>query len=182
MKVLLFFEGEKVIQTSGIGRALKHQKQALTSVGIEYTLDPNDDFDILHINTVGPASQAVISKARKEGKPVIYHAHSTEEDFRNSFVLSNQIAPLFKKHLVSLYTSADAIITPTPYSKSLLEGYGIELPIYAVSNGIDLDRFKPDPEKIKAYYKYFSLNPDDKVRSEERRVGKECRSRWSPYH
>src|SRR5260221_7493403 len=27
------------------------------------------------------------------------------------------------------------------------------------------------------------LNPDDlPVRSEERRVGKECRSRWSPYH
>ena len=25
-----------------------------------------------------------------------------------------------------------------------------------------------------------ALNPDD--RSEERRVGKECRSRWSPYH
>ena len=23
---------------------------------------------------------------------------------------------------------------------------------------------------------------DFKVRSEERRVGKECRSRWSPYH
>ena len=24
--------------------------------------------------------------------------------------------------------------------------------------------------------------PIDKCRSEERRVGKECRSRWSPYH
>src|SRR5258706_9886901 len=24
--------------------------------------------------------------------------------------------------------------------------------------------------------------PGDKMRSEERRVGKECRSRWSPYH
>ena len=23
---------------------------------------------------------------------------------------------------------------------------------------------------------------DDAIRSEERRVGKECRSRWSPYH
>ena len=23
---------------------------------------------------------------------------------------------------------------------------------------------------------------EDEVRSEERRVGKECRSRWSPYH
>ena len=24
--------------------------------------------------------------------------------------------------------------------------------------------------------------PEESVRSEERRVGKECRSRWSPYH
>ena len=34
----------------------------------------------------------------------------------------------------------------------------------------------------------FMQNPNDKnhsdnaTRSEERRVGKECRSRWSPYH
>ena len=27
-----------------------------------------------------------------------------------------------------------------------------------------------------------STLPIDKIRSEERRVGKECRSRWSPYH
>ena len=27
----------------------------------------------------------------------------------------------------------------------------------------------------------FNLSKE-KVRSEERRVGKECRSRWSPYH
>ena len=28
----------------------------------------------------------------------------------------------------------------------------------------------------------YRLNPIGMVRSEERRVGKECRSRWSPYH
>src|SRR3989454_2436113 len=28
----------------------------------------------------------------------------------------------------------------------------------------------------------FDLLTSDQVRSEERRVGKECRSRWSPYH
>ena len=27
-----------------------------------------------------------------------------------------------------------------------------------------------------------SISHHDKARSEERRVGKECRSRWSPYH
>ena len=26
------------------------------------------------------------------------------------------------------------------------------------------------------------MTPDDPIRSEERRVGKECRCRWSPYH
>lgn len=164
MKVLLYFESEKVLQNSGIGRALKHQIAACTSAGIEYTTDPWDDsFDILHINTVGFNSEAIIKKARSEGKAVIYHAHSTEEDFRNSFILSNQIAPIFKKRLISLYTTADAIITPTPYSKSLLEGYGITLPIYAVSNGIDLDRYDYNEEKIKAFRKYFSLKEDDKV-------------------
>ena len=31
--------------------------------------------------------------------------------------------------------------------------------------------------------KNLTLTPDDiTFRSEERRVGKECRSRWSPYH
>ena len=29
---------------------------------------------------------------------------------------------------------------------------------------------------------YKSPNKDNGYRSEERRVGKECRSRWSPYH
>src|SRR5690554_7638485 len=28
----------------------------------------------------------------------------------------------------------------------------------------------------------YTLNINMKIRSEERRVGKECRSRWSPYH
>ena len=29
---------------------------------------------------------------------------------------------------------------------------------------------------------FFNLISDENGRSEERRVGKECRSRWSPYH
>ena len=28
----------------------------------------------------------------------------------------------------------------------------------------------------------FDFDGDGEIRSEERRVGKECRSRWSPYH
>ena len=28
----------------------------------------------------------------------------------------------------------------------------------------------------------YDLEDPNRIRSEERRVGKECRSRWSPYH
>ena len=36
---------------------------------------------------------------------------------------------------------------------------------------------KPTYEELKDWYRRSGL-----PRSEERRVGKECRSRWSPYH
>ena len=35
---------------------------------------------------------------------------------------------------------------------------------------------------FQSFHLINSLNVLDNVRSEERRVGKECRSRWSPYH
>ena len=163
MKVLLYFEGENLISKSGIGRALKHQKKALECAGVEFTTDVMDSYDILHINTVGITSPLVVAQAHALGKKVIYHAHSTEEDFRNSFILSNQIAPLVKQHLINMYQMADIIITPTPYSKSLLENYGIDKKIYAVSNGIDLSRYTKDLEKEKTFRSYFHLGPEDKV-------------------
>ena len=36
--------------------------------------------------------------------------------------------------------------------------------------------------KDKCLEKYIELAKKERSRSEERRVGKECRSRWSPYH
>lgn len=164
MKVLLYFESESLIQTSGIGRAFEHQKAALASQGIEYTTDPwDDDYDILHINTLGINSDAIITHARKMGKKVIYHAHSTEEDFRNSFVFSNLLSPAFKIYMVNLYSKGDAIITPTPYSKSLIQSYGITKPIYPVSNGIELPLYAPSEEKVRGFRNYFHIQEDDRI-------------------
>ena len=51
MKVLLYTEGLKTVGKSGLGKAIKHQMKALDYAKIPYTLDPHDDYDILHINT-----------------------------------------------------------------------------------------------------------------------------------
>lgn len=164
MKVLLYFEGENMLAKSGIGRALAHQKRALASVGIEYTLDKNcEDYDILHINTYGINSRHMVKKAKKMGKKVVYHAHSTEEDFRNSFIGSNQLAPFYRRYLIDLYKRADHLITPTPYSKKLLENYGLKNPIAAISNGIDLAKYQPNAEKEARFRAYFNLDHEQKV-------------------
>lgn len=164
MKILIYFEGQQLLSKSGIGRAFDHQKKALESAGVPYSTDENElDYDILHINTYGLNSQRMVRRAKRADKKVIYHAHSTEEDFRNSFIGSNQVSAIYKKHLVRLYSSADFIITPTLYSKKVIEGYGIEQPIEAISNGIDLTRFNRNVEKEKQFRDYFQLPPDKKV-------------------
>ncbi|MBR2678541.1 MAG: glycosyltransferase [Bacilli bacterium] len=163
MKVLLYTEGEKMFSKSGLGKAIKHQMRALDYEGVEYTTNLKDDYDIVHINFYGPKSYFLAKKARKKGKKVVYHAHSTEEDFRNGFIFSKQIAPLFKKWLIKCYSLGDVIITPTPYSKRLLEGYGITKKIYAISNGIELDKFKTDKELGKEFRKKYNYSDDDKV-------------------
>ena len=101
MKVLLYTEGYRLINKSGLGKAIDHQKKALEYAGVNYTTDEKDeDYDILHINTYFPGSYLMAKKAKKAGKKVVYHAHSTEEDFKDGFIFSRQISSQFKKWLI----------------------------------------------------------------------------------
>ena len=163
MKVLLYTEGEKLFSKSGLGKAIKHQMRALDYENVEYTTNVKDDYDIVHINWYGLKSVHLAKKAHKLGKKVVYHAHSTEEDFKNGFIFSKQIAPLFKKWIIKCYSLGDVIITPTPYSKRLLEGYGIKKKIYALSNGIELDKFKRNEELRKSFRERYQVKENEKV-------------------
>ena len=60
------------------------------------------------------------------------------------------------------------------------------VPVQNFSDVLDLEEYqqlKPETDNYAALLKVGSeLLTKGEVRSEERRVGKECRSRWSPYH
>lgn len=164
MKILLYTENEKLIGKSGLGKAIKHQIKALELNGIDYTLDKKaTDYDILHINTYFPESYLMAKKAKKQGKKVVYHAHSTEEDFKNSFIFANQTSKQFKKWLIQCYSLGDVIVTPTEYSKKLLDGYQMNRKIYAISNGIEIEKFKRDEEAGKKFRETYGFSKDDKV-------------------
>ena len=138
MKVLVYFENEKALRKSGIGRAMSHQMTALTHAKQDFTINMSDDYDMVHINTLYNRSYSLLKKCKKKNKPVIVHGHSTFEDFRNSFSFWKIIKPYFYHQIKIMYKNADVIITPTIYSKKLIESYGYNKKVYACSNGIEL--------------------------------------------
>ena len=58
------------------------------------------------------------------------------------------------------------------------------MPIVPVQAGPKSERISPNKfdATTTSNHSGFRTNLATKMRSEERRVGKECRSRWSPYH
>lgn len=163
MKVLLYSEHLDKIKNSGLGKSIQHQMRALELAGVDYTTDSDEPFDLLHINTYFPKSMLFARKCREQGIPIVYHAHSTEEDFRNSFRFSNQMAPLFKQWLIQCYKLGDVIITPTPYAKRILDTYDLDRDIIPLSNGIDMARFEPIHEASQKFRAKFGYSNDDFV-------------------
>ncbi|MCI5839796.1 MAG: glycosyltransferase [Peptoniphilaceae bacterium] len=160
---LIYKKDYETVKNSGVGKAIEHQIEALKLIGEDFSVDEKNDFDVVHINTVFPKSLIFSKKASKEGKAVVYHAHSTEEDFRNSFLLSNFLSPLFKKWIMYCYNSSDILITPTEYSKNILKSYGIKKDIEVISNGIELDFWRKKKEDRENFYKKYNLDKNKKT-------------------
>ncbi len=159
MRVCLYLEAENVVARSGFRTAFARHLQALHKMGIPVTTDPSDSsFDILHVHWFGPRSLYYLKRAKQQGKIVIAHAHSIGAyDFRDSFTLSNTFAPLYEKYLNYFYELSDAICTPSEHAKRLLQAQGITKPIYVVSNGVDLERFKFDAQAREKYRQRLGL-------------------------
>ena len=162
MKVLLYFEGAEKIKKSGIGRAMRHQMTALTKAGVDFTIDPKDSYDMVHINTLYSKSKKILKKCNKKGIPAIVHGHSTYEDFRNSFRLWKVMSWWFYPQLTYMYKHAGMIITPTPYSEKLIKSYNLCPNVVNLTNGIDLNEYAPDEAKLEAFKKHFNIT-DQKV-------------------
>ena len=163
MKIWLYKGGMKVASQSGIRIAYEHQKAALDEKKVPYTTEFNRNYDILQLNTIFPDSLLMAVVAKIMGKKVVYYAHSTMEDFKKSFKGSDFFAPLFKKWIRFCYRMGDIIITPTEYSKDLLESYNMERTIISLSNGIDLQSYQRDSIAGNLFREKYKFQKDDKI-------------------
>ena len=155
IKVCVYTGGLNLIKKSGVGKAIEHQISVLKNAGFSVNEFALRDCDIIHINSVFPNSVFKALRAKKLGVKVIFYGHSTMEDFKDSFIGSNFLAPAFKKWIIFCYNLGDIIITPSEYSKKILEGYGIKKEIHALSNGINTGFWKKDSNHFEAYKEEF---------------------------
>ncbi len=163
MKVCVYNGAMRLIEKSGVGSAMRHQKRVLAAGGNEATDRMNTETEVVHLNTVFPDSVVTAVSAKLHRKTVVYYGHSTMEDFRNSFKGSNLLAPMFRTWIKFCYNLGDVIVTPTEYSRGLLEGYGIRKPVIAVSNGIDTKKYKPDRAQRRMFCAKYDIPEDKKL-------------------
>jgi glycosyltransferase involved in cell wall biosynthesis len=144
MRVCLYFEHEFVLASawsSGIRQAYRNHARALRAAGVEVTHDPADEFDILHLETLGPRS-AYLAERWRGVRPVVIHGHTTALDFANSFVMSDALAPSLGRVYRWFYNKADLVVAPTQYARTVLRRQGVASPIEVATNGVDVDRFR----------------------------------------
>ena len=163
MGVQIYSGALSLVAKSGVGRAVEHQRQMLRRCGVEVTDESRADARVVHCNTVLPDSPFAALWARARGKKVVYYGHSTQEDFRQSFRGSDQLSGLFRRWIRFCYNCGNVVVTPTEYSRRLLESYGVRRPIYVLSNGVDTDFFRPMPEARQAFRSRYGLTEQDKA-------------------
>lgn len=142
VKVCLYLEMHGPTSSrGGIRQSYENQWHALRAAGVSVTSDPSESFDILHLHRIGPRSLYLAEKY--SGRlPVIIHAHTTAEDFANSFMMSDSLAPYLGRLLTYFYNKADLVLVPTHYTRQVLARHGVIRPIEVISNGVDLHRFQ----------------------------------------
>ena len=163
MRIFIYSGGEKLVGKSGVGQAIRHQRECLRRSGIATTDRWTRDAAAVHVNTVLPDSVLAALGARLRGRKVVWYGHSTMEDFRSSFKGSNALAPLFKRWITFCYGLGDVVLTPTEYSRRLIESYGLKKPVYSISNGVDTNFFHPDPAARAALRLRYGLRGDQKI-------------------
>jgi len=63
-----------------------------------------------------------------------------------------------------------------------LKKYGFDITVYSPHNHTNKNPLWKGIRIIHIFDPEYLIGTAGQFRSEERRVGKECRSRWSPYH
>ena len=161
-RVCLYRGLGRLMERSGVGSAMRHQASMLRAAGTAL-VGLWERPDVVQLNTVLPDTPLVALLARARGIPVVLYAHSTRQDFEQSWRGSKWLAPWFEQWLRLVYRCGDVVVTPTPYSKRIIDGYGLRAPVRVLTNGVDTDFFHGDPDARARFRRRHGLADGDRA-------------------
>jgi glycosyltransferase involved in cell wall biosynthesis len=123
------------------------------------------DPDVIHVMMMMWLGQAAMKYGNKFGIPIVTTNHAVPENLMDNIKLLAPIARpinyMLNGYGARFHSKADYMTLPTKAAIDMLNASDrIDIPMEAVSNGINLDRFKPG-KAPKSIYKKFKL-PENK--------------------
>lgn len=127
----------------GLRQARLSLSENLKACGVKILRNSfSPDFDVMNVITMGPRALPFILKY-KSRKPIVMHAHILYGDWANTFNFTDKLEVFMNAYIKNFYGMADALITPTDFSKKKLIELGLsDKPIHVISNGVDTRKFK----------------------------------------
>ncbi len=121
-----------------------------------------ENVEIVHFMLPTPLCFSASKAAKELNLPLIGHSHTQPENMLIPIKLNNQfLNRLFYRYLIWFYSRANVIVCPTKFAQQKMIEHGLKIKTTVISNGVELDKFKPAavPEK---FYKDFAMEKKDK--------------------
>lgn len=124
--------------------------------------------DIVHIHDHYPLSWSAYYEARRRGIKLVGTNHFMPENLAPYFPKIARswevLEKLLWRWMMNLYNRLDVVTAPSRTAAAILRRAGLRKPVFPISCGVDLERFRPDPEVDRAAYRRrFGLDPEKVV-------------------
>lgn len=129
--------------------------------------------DLVHVHS--PFSMGLWGKyvAHSQKIPLIYTHHTHYPEYAKIYLKAKILFPEAARIWSKWFSNkSDIVIAPSKKIEKFLQGYGVKKPIFVLSTGIDLNRFKKS-KKPKELRKNLNINPGAKILLFVGRIGKE---------
>jgi len=146
-----------LVNQSGIGVATRNTVDALKAQGVEVTSDPRGEYDLLHLQWIGPRSLHYARLAHRHGRPVALTVHTTPELIEGAFTMSHALVSPYRRYLRWFIHHVDLVITPSQQAAESLHPLVLGKQVHVFSGGINLDRFSFDEETREQYRREHAL-------------------------
>jgi len=159
--------GVRVEMVPALHASLMHPDVYLTPFPATHVRKLMREFqpDVVHIQDHYFLCSAVVNEARKLHIPVVGTNHFLPENllpFLRKFPnLQNIFALPLWAMMLAVFNKLDMATTPSQTAARILQSQKIHIPVHAISNGVDTNRFQPDPETDRlGIRRKYKLAPD----------------------